>query len=264
MKEMALGIITERYRELVEYVKRKGSWEEATAFLIARILKILVSYVLLPVLAVMIYSAISLYEEVKMRVKSQDLSVEEMLNVIKQKYKTVREVCSDFSAEDLRKVGLFLGFGKKEKLAQTILEELDIKEEEEEEKEKEEEEELISFNYEELKRECLEYLKEHPEEKEEFLFEINPYEEKKEIEEILTNFFELREAFDFDELKSAYKKAVKRMHPDIGGKEEDFKKVTVVYKRLVGSFLSGVSIMMSEEQQKALYEEHLVDTFKPI
>jgi len=46
-------------------------------------------------------------------------------------------------------------------------------------------------------------------------------------------FDELYEAKDINELKKVYKKLAKKYHPDIGGNEEDFKKLNSSYQNLL-------------------------------
>ncbi len=46
-------------------------------------------------------------------------------------------------------------------------------------------------------------------------------------------FKELYEAKDIEELKRAYKSLAKKYHPDLGGKEEDFKKLSSLYQELL-------------------------------
>lgn len=46
-------------------------------------------------------------------------------------------------------------------------------------------------------------------------------------------FKKLYEAKDIQELKRVYKSLAKKHHPDLGGKEEDFKKLSSLYQELL-------------------------------
>ena len=46
-------------------------------------------------------------------------------------------------------------------------------------------------------------------------------------------FKDLKEASNIEELKRVYKKLAKKYHPDLGGSEEDFKKLNSFYQELL-------------------------------
>ena len=46
-------------------------------------------------------------------------------------------------------------------------------------------------------------------------------------------FQELHEAKSIEELKRVYKSLAKKHHPDLGGNEEDFKKLNSLYQELL-------------------------------
>ena len=49
----------------------------------------------------------------------------------------------------------------------------------------------------------------------------------------MANMIVLRQLFTLDELKAAYRAAVKKTHPDMGGTESDFRAIQTEYERLL-------------------------------
>lgn len=63
----------------------------------------------------------------------------------------------------------------------------------------------------------------------------------------------------FDELKAAFKRAVKNHHPDVGGSKEDFVRLKEVYDTLA-SFKSDRNIFLQDHA--VVQEEHTLDGYK--
>lgn len=60
------------------------------------------------------------------------------------------------------------------------------------------------------------------------------------MKENIYNYFEIEKTANQDEIKKAYRKKSKKVHPDLGGSKEDFEKTNKYYKLLINSKLKEI------------------------
>lgn len=246
MKQQCIKTLEPLYLELLKFVEDKGGWEETTAFIVAKILKVLFKYILIPFIALAIYLSITLVDVIKYMGKRTIETGEELL---------IRKRAGEsLTAQALKKLRSFLGLDHKDKVEEQINDYLSDLEEETfitQEDNLEQWDDVDKFlNYKAMKAYALNYIKENPEESEYFAFSFNPNRVvtagvytanalDEDLAKIAREMFNLEGEFTFEDLQAAYKQASKKYHPDAPtGSVKLFNKLQDYYEMIQITFYS--------------------------